>query len=700
MPYHTHAQQLIALQNQALESSHRIAVVLAGTVQWQQQVLQQLGELHHYQGALILGERSLSYAQTVSFKQARQKLGQESDLIIADLNAPFDANGFTAVSGTLKGGSLLVILPNTQPSTHSQLWLEKACQAFIRIEQASTRGFEVNAIESIASSFSDTSDGSNRFLQQTQVIDAIHKVLTGHRKRPLVITADRGRGKSAALGIAAGQIIKESNKTVLVTAPSTQAVKTLFEHAAKQLGTAPQKGYTLSTNGGGTLRFIAPDELLRENPNCDLLLIDEAAAIPLPLLQSIVERYHRTCFATTVHGYEGCGRGFSIKFSAWLNQHRVGWKSLKLTQPIRWNAEDPVEAWLFDTFLLDAEVESFALSDYSNATLTLIEVDATTECIAALRKAFGLLVNAHYQTSPNDVFQLLDDRNVCLYQVLLEGDVAGVILGYREGGLSEAQLQDIQLGRRRPAGHLVPVSMVAQLANNEPATDLSLRVMRIAVHPQLQGKGMGSWMLSQLESLQGNEVAYLSTSFGVTGELFNFWRSNDFDAVRLGSKQDQASGCFSVTMVKPLYSRLAWREEAKTQLVISLLDTASDIHLNLATEVLVALLVDAPSTTEVLSERLQKLVSNYVQGGSSFEATRAIVQQLLLAKLTSAKDYVAGDDLSHFGLREYDSIYVIAELSIKKLSWAALCQQYGFTGRKQAEAHYRQAITALTPISL
>ncbi|WP_040890901.1 tRNA(Met) cytidine acetyltransferase TmcA, partial [Vibrio ezurae] len=681
MPYLNHAQQLLALQRQAQHRSHRLGVVLKGTVQWQQQVLEQLGELHSFERAFVVGDRSLSYAQTVTFKQARQKLGQESDLIVADLNSTFDANGFTAVTGTLKGGSLLIVLPCTHALSYSQGWIERACEGFLMLDE-SAPAKALSNLEQISHSH----DNSDRFVQQKRAIEAIHRVVTGHRKRPLVITADRGRGKSAALGIAAAQIIQQSNKTVLVTAPSTQAVKTLFEHASKELELSSLKGHTLTSDSGGTLRFIAPDELLREPVACDLLLVDEAAAIPLPLLESIVERFHRTCFATTVHGYEGCGRGFSIKFAAWLNQHRPGWKSVKLTQPIRWNLGDPVEAWLFDTFLLDAEIEPLVSCDYANAQLSLVAITDSDDCILSLRKAFGLLVNAHYQTTPNDVFQLLDDNNVRLYQVLLEGRVAGVMLGYIEGGLNDLQLQDIQLGKRRPPGHLVPISMVSQLGDNQPALQLSLRVMRIAVHPQLQSKGLGSWMLSQLSSrldlLQTDTPAYLSTSFGVTKELFNFWHRNDFDAVRLGSKQDQASGCFSVTMVKPLNSALAWSPEAQSQLVMNLVDTASDIHLNLPSETLVDLLSNALESRADLNERHRQLLTNYAQGGASFEATRVIVQGALLGKMTSNR------------IRSSDrhALLIITDLVIKKLSWEALCKKYGFTGRKQAETQYRDAI--------
>lgn len=46
------------------------------------------------------------------------------------------------------------------------------------------------------------------------------------------------------------------------------------------------------------------------------LIVDEAAAIPGPLLRQLVTRFPRTLLTTTVQGYEGTGRGFLLKFCA------------------------------------------------------------------------------------------------------------------------------------------------------------------------------------------------------------------------------------------------------------------------------------------------------------------------------------------------------------------------------------------------
>ncbi len=38
---------------------------------------------------------------------------------------------------------------------------------------------------------------NTEYIEQTHAVSLIEKVVNGHRKRPLVLTADRGRGKAA-----------------------------------------------------------------------------------------------------------------------------------------------------------------------------------------------------------------------------------------------------------------------------------------------------------------------------------------------------------------------------------------------------------------------------------------------------------------------------------------------------------------------
>lgn len=110
-----------------------------------------------------------------------------------------------------------------------------------------------------------------------------------------------------------------------------------------------KKKNTLTINGS-TVSYFAPDELIRDSYSLDLLCIDEAAAIPAPMLLALTERYSRLVFSTTINGYEGTGRGFEIKFKKQLALLRPNFHSVEMIQPIRWSEFDPLENWLSSVF--------------------------------------------------------------------------------------------------------------------------------------------------------------------------------------------------------------------------------------------------------------------------------------------------------------------------------------------------------------
>ena len=93
----------------------------------------------------------------------------------------------------------------------------------------------------------------------------------------------------------------------------------------------------------------------------ELLVIDEAAAIPLPIVKKLLGRCP-VFISSTVHGYEGTGRSLSLKLLKQLRTasiHEKGFsgetnfREVKMEEPIRYAVNDPVETWLYDLLLLD-----------------------------------------------------------------------------------------------------------------------------------------------------------------------------------------------------------------------------------------------------------------------------------------------------------------------------------------------------------
>jgi tRNA(Met) cytidine acetyltransferase len=86
---------------------------------------------------------------------------------------------------------------------------------------------------------------------QRRAVVALIKVMTGQRWRPVVLTSDRGRGKSAALGIAAAYLLQQGAKRILVTGPRLDAVTPVFAHAQRLLPQARASRARLQFRGRG-----------------------------------------------------------------------------------------------------------------------------------------------------------------------------------------------------------------------------------------------------------------------------------------------------------------------------------------------------------------------------------------------------------------------------------------------------------------
>ncbi|CAH0535816.1 tRNA(Met) cytidine acetyltransferase TmcA [Vibrio stylophorae] len=371
---------------------------------------------------------------------------------------------------------------------------------------------------------------------QEKAIELIQHVATGHRHRPLVIQADRGRGKSTSLGLAAKTLAAQGKSRLVIVAPSIQQAQTALDHSEHQL------------------EFMAADELLQQQPEVDVLFVDEAAAFPLSILKLILERYRRIVFATTVHGYEGSGRGFQLNFLPYLERVCPQWQSHVLQKPVRWAANDPLEQTIFSLLMLDA-----SLPEYTKPPLACNQIrhqifsGKQLGDDAQLPTIFALLVQAHYQTSPDDLRQLLDGEGVAICVAFDGQQIIGVSLIVEEGNMTDSLAQQIKMGTRRLKGHLVAQS-IAQLSGvRDGATLRSWRVMRIVVHPQYQGVGIGTGMLDYVcQQAKAQSLDFISTSFGATPHLIQFWQRNGYQLIRLGLMRDAASGTYSAQWIRPL----------------------------------------------------------------------------------------------------------------------------------------------------
>lgn len=465
-------------------------------------------------------------------------LGREFRHAVFDARHGFDAAAFAALSGTLKAGSWLVLLLpvweewENQPDADSLRWSDcpdpiatpHFVQHFKRVLTANNDAilWRQNQPFSLAHFTPRTDWHPATGAPQPEQQQLLQQLLT-MPPGVAAVTAARGRGKSAL----AGQLISRIAGSAIVTAPAKAATDVLAQFA------------------GEKFRFIAPDALLASDEQADWLVVDEAAAIPAPLLYQLVSRFPRTLLTTTVQGYEGTERGFLLKFCArFPHLHRF-----ELQQPIRWAQGCPLEKMVSEALVFDDE--NFTHTPQGNIVISAFEQTLWRSEPETPLKVYQLLSGAHYRTSPLDLRRMMDAPGQHFLQAAGENEIAGALWLVDEGGLSQELSQAVWAGLRRPRGNLVAQSLAAHGSNPLAATLRGRRVSRIAVHPARQREGTGQQLIAgALQYTQ--DLDYLSVSFGYTGELWRFWQRCGFVLVRMGNHREASSGCYTAMALLPM----------------------------------------------------------------------------------------------------------------------------------------------------
>ncbi|MEN8212854.1 MAG: GNAT family N-acetyltransferase [Pseudomonadota bacterium] len=634
-------------------------LIVAGSADWCRSSAIRL--LSNRPDAIWVGDCAASLPQTrkvVAASEALQLLGQEFHSIVFDMHCGFHADAFAAVSGTIRDhGYLLLLAPPLQqwplfedpdyqrmlvwPATSKHTrgrFLQRLANLFV--QRPGTEIIAQGESNEMAPLPSPAAGITSSTTDQQLAVDAILRVASGHRSRPLVITADRGRGKSAALGLAAASLLSENirrERRIIVTAPSPGAVDTLFRHAAAALPRCDAGKGRLAC-GEQSLRFVAPDQLLKEKRAADLLFVDEAAAIPAALLEAMLQRYRRIVFSTTVHGYEGAGRGFAVRFRDTLERLTPQWRELRLTTPIRWSRGDPLERLTFDALLMNAEpagAEAFGEFTLEQLDISNINQDQLLQDEELLRQLFGLLVQAHYRTRPFDLRYLLDGDNVEILLGRYRGVVAAVAVAVREGGFDDAMTSQILSGERRPRGHLAPQILARHCAQPQALQQKFLRIMRIAVHPAIRRRGVATALLDVLAAT-AEGVDTICTSFGATAGLLALWRKNSFLPVRIGLTREASSGCHSVLMLKPVESGKQLLQESRGRFHRQLPLLLSDSLNGLETGVCLPLLRDASCHGDMPPEG-KALLKRFVRGELPYDAVFPELEELAMLAARSGR---------------------------------------------------------------
>ena len=133
---------------------------------------------------------------------------------------------------------------------------------------------------------------------------------------------------------------------------------------------------------------------------------------------------------------------------------------LRLREPVRWAAGDPLEDWINRLFLLKAASHEPTPQAVRLAWRSPAELAGDAARLEALT---GLLADAQYRTRPSDLQRWLDDPDlhVLLLEGARDGALFGAVLVQAEPGLPPELADSVWAGERRPPGRFLPCTLAA-----------------------------------------------------------------------------------------------------------------------------------------------------------------------------------------------------------------------------------------------
>lgn len=414
--------------------------------------------------------------------------------------------------------------------------------------------------------------------QAKAVLKFIEAISEKTLRSTVALTAARGRGKSAALGLSIAGAVSFGYSNIFVTSPSPDNLHTLFEFIFKGMDVLHYQEHldyeivqslnpefnkavvrvNIFKEHRQTIQYIHPTDAVKLG-QAELVVIDEAAAIPLPLVKNLLGPY-LVFMASTINGYEGTGRSLSLKLIQQLRQQSadsqqnlsaenratstarlVSARSLhevSLQESIRYAQGDPVEKWLNELLCLDClSVPRIISGCPLPETCSLYYVNRDTlfcyhkASETFLQRLMALYVSSHYKNSPNDLQMLSDAPAHHLFCLLPPvphthnslPEVLAVVQVCLEGEISQQSILTSLSRGKKASGDLIPWTVSEQFQDSKFGSLSGARVVRIAVNPDYQGMGYGTRALqllgqyyqgqfASLDDKQPNQTAFNSVS--------------------------------------------------------------------------------------------------------------------------------------------------------------------------------------------
>lgn len=566
----------------------------------------------------------------ISYSENNRILGKTCDILVLQDFEAVTPNIIACSMETVRGGGVIVLLFDREKSiqeiisTGSDIVLNDVGNKFIprfnrrlfkslvqqdfsifldsklrimdvtkemHIDEANTnKRNDANTSENSILGMCKTSDQFNVLNDLLSIIDKNEQSITS-------VIASRGRGKSVALGLAISHALDKNVPFILVSSLFLDNVQSIFEFVVNgldRLGYKKMLDYKIEYKFEGKKRLMNKIEIIRSykrsvefvHPFDDLkiypslLVIDEAASIPLPYLKKLLES--RLVFmASTVNGYEGTGRVFKTKLMDYIQEKAVKHSFLEMSEPIRYSPGDQIEQWLNNTLLLIPKIHPIqSCSLPSECSIFHVNKDVlfsgNQKSEEFLNEIFSLFISSHYRNSPNDLQILSDSPNHEIFVLMTPTRPSRVICAIQVSFEGKCDRNSFT-----KEGNLIPWVVYDNFFEDSFLDLFGARIVRIATHPNFVSMGYGTKAISDLTSFletssgdiiesryDGNvllhslgsfkspKINWIGSSFGLTEKLLNFWKRSEFSPVCIKQTPSKTTGeysCLVLRMNNPKY---------------------------------------------------------------------------------------------------------------------------------------------------
>ncbi|MCF6193812.1 MAG: GNAT family N-acetyltransferase [Kangiellaceae bacterium] len=646
--------------------------------------------------------------------KVNQYLGQELDHLFYDARDDFSPNAFAAIIGCLVGGgSLALLLPNSMSDLNAvknrvTTSMNEKNVCLVRLVD------EFSSIQSICELSTRNSPNESTFYeprriepqlsalfyeQQSKAIEMIKRVSLGHAKRPLVLTASRGRGKSASLGIAAAELVCKQKKEILVTSPSKANLDVFYFHfnnRLKDLSNPPlYKTVDIENNTlKNKITFLPLDKLILKKNIDTFLIVEEAGAIPVQILKKISNRANRVIYSTTTDGYEGNGQGFKIRFMDFLDSKFRQWKSYQLTYPARYSVNDPIEKAVNNALLFSNEQTTFHFKtvDLDKVEYRVLPRRELRFNEPLLKQVYNLLLTAHYQTRPSDLERLLSDKNMLIYIAIYNNQVLSAALVLKEGPLTQEQCSKIEQGKLRLAGHLLPQSLMAHQGIERAGLLEYWRVMRIATHSEFRNTSLATLMINQIKKDAFSSTAtILGACFALQNLVVKFWYKQKFVCNRIGLRKDSSTGELSCEFLFLVDKEIDSFKHVFTKLTDSFnrhfTFYLNSNYRNIDVNILIQMLTKQVVKDNIEPSHSEHELIRYIDKARSFEMVEWHLYQFLIYYLASSK--LKFNNLTH---RQKTLVF---KKVLQNTTWECIIEQLDYSGKKEISKELREIFRLL-----